>query len=151
MKYLKILPFVKNNDQKRKLHSREQLGIILGCSVHGIYKAELISSRKFVYTRHVTFDESSFLALEEESSSSSRRIHESKEYEIREEDISKHDVDCTMDSESDAEIDFNQSEDEIECQEVRASARYRPRMEVWLPDWYAGKARTHTAGSVITV
>ncbi len=154
VKYLKVFgcaAFVYNNHPKSKVHSRGQPGIVLGCSDHGIYKVELSSSRKIVYTRHVTFDESSFPALEEDSSSSSSSSVESEEHESREEDISKHDVDGTMDSESDAEIGFNQSDDGSEGKEMTASAQSRPRREVRPPDRYAAQARVLFAGSVITV
>jgi len=63
--------FVYDEDPKSKVHSRANPAIYLGSNDDGIFTCEIISTRKIVESRHVSFDESSFPALEIEESSSS--------------------------------------------------------------------------------
>lgn len=65
--------FVYDENPKSKFHSTGRPGIMLGWNNHGVYTAELMETKQTVTSVHVTFDESSFPALDNlESSTSSR-------------------------------------------------------------------------------
>lgn len=63
--------FVYDEHPKSKFHSTGRPRIFLGCNDHGVYTVELLAEKRTVNSVHVTFDESSFLALENMDSSSS--------------------------------------------------------------------------------
>ena len=56
--------FVYNESPKSKVHARAVSAIYLGSDNHDIFKCELLASRKIFYSKHVTFDEPAFPALE---------------------------------------------------------------------------------------
>ena len=62
--------FVYDEDPKSKVHARAEPGIYLGSDDYGVFTCELLRNRKIVRSRHVTFDEAEFPALEFGSSSS---------------------------------------------------------------------------------
>lgn len=72
--------FIYDRTPTSKVHARAQVGIYLGSDDHGIYKCEIRSSRKIVFSRNVTFDEYSFPALgDTETDSSSGESHDDYE------------------------------------------------------------------------
>lgn len=73
--------FVYNEEPKSKVHARAKPAIYLGSDDYGVHTCEIIPERKIVQCKHVTFDESSFPALEFDSSSSSGSDGEDSAYE----------------------------------------------------------------------
>lgn len=65
--------FVYNESLKPKVHATEQPGIFLSCDGNGVYTVELLASRKCVNSAHLTFDKTSFPALENSECSSLRK------------------------------------------------------------------------------
>jgi len=63
--------FIYNEDPESKVHARATPGIYLGSDDNGIFKCEVLKSRKIVYSRNVTFDEEQFPAIDFAESSSS--------------------------------------------------------------------------------
>lgn len=62
--------FVYIKSPKSKAHTIAQPGIFISCDDNGVYKIELLGSRKCMNNVHVTFDEMSFPLLENSGSSS---------------------------------------------------------------------------------
>ena len=111
--------YVYDESPQSKVHARAKIGIYLGSYDNLVYTVELINTRRIVYSRHVTFDEDSFPAMEFDSSSSSGE-----------------------DSDSDASIgDAENSEEEVRIRStaessstsVRRSTRQRKQTEHYTP------------------
>lgn len=63
--------FAYDENPLSKVHARSKIGIYLGSDDYGIFTVELLKGKKILYSRHVTFHENKFSALEFNSSSSS--------------------------------------------------------------------------------
>lgn len=80
--------FVYNEHPLSKVHARAQPGVLLGCSDHGVYRVQLLPSRKIVESVHVAFNEDCFPALETDSSSSNgESVSSEDDWEIFDEEV----------------------------------------------------------------
>ncbi len=116
------------------MHARAKLGILLGCTDHGVYRLELISGRKINEPVRVKFDENCFPGLEKTGSSIDGA---SSDYE---------DPNVADDEETEEMI---LSDSDSDCRSARRPQRLRRS-----PERYGQHAVTHNIeipGSVISI
>lgn len=141
--------FIYNEDAPSKVHARAQPGIYLGSDDNGVHTCEILNNRRTVYSRNVTFDETSFPALEFDNSSSSGSDNE--EYEIESSDDTKSYQDSDQDSNSDKNYNAEKKNSNLDKNSQEISSRpnrTRKQTQRYKP---SGNVAKYFAGTIIDV